>query len=160
MTTGYRLAEEPSPLPSPGVPGEGGRVGFTLVELLVAIALIAVLMGLLLGVIGRARQQAASVACLSNLRQLATAAQIYCDGNRGSFPSAYDLVSEPPLVISVNWDFDTIRNTASGQVSVRPGLLWAGHTNPKIQQCPAYDGKSNTLADPFTGYNYNTSYIG
>ena len=41
-----------------------------------------------------------------------------------------------------------------------PGLLWAGHTNPRIQQCPAYDGKSNTLADPFTGYNYNTSYIG
>ncbi|HEV8378683.1 MAG TPA: prepilin-type N-terminal cleavage/methylation domain-containing protein [Tepidisphaeraceae bacterium] len=134
--------------------------GFTLVELLVAIALIALLIGLLLPVLGRARQQAASVACLSNLRQLATAAQMYCDGNRGSFPIAYDMISDPPLVISVNWDFTTTRNTATGDVSVAPGLLWAGHTNPRIQQCPAYDGKSNTLADPYTGYNYNTSYIG
>jgi general secretion pathway protein G len=136
------------------------RRAFTLVELLVAIALIAVLIGLLLSAIGRARQQADSVACLSNLRQLATAAHIYCDGNRGSFPMAYDLEFQPPLVISVNWDFNTIRDTASGEVKVVPGLLWAGQTNPKIQQCPSYDGKSNTLADPYTGYNYNTSYIG
>ena len=134
--------------------------GFTLVELLVAIALIALLIGLLLPVLGRARQQAASVACLSNLRQLAAAAQMYCDGNKGSFPIAYDLVSQPPLVISLNWDFTMTRNTASGEVTVTPGLLCAGHTNPKIQQCPSYDGKSNTLADPYTGYNYNTSYIG
>src|SRR5687768_5090195 len=107
------LAEEPSPRPSPGVPGEGERGGFTLVELLVAIALIALLIGLLLPVLGRARQQAVSVACLSNLRQLATAAQMYCDGNKGSFPIAYDLISQPPLVISLNWDFTMTRNTAS-----------------------------------------------
>ncbi|HEV8605129.1 MAG TPA: prepilin-type N-terminal cleavage/methylation domain-containing protein [Tepidisphaeraceae bacterium] len=133
---------------------------FTLVELLVVIALIALLIGLLLPVLGRARQQAVSVACLSNLRQLGTAAHMYCDGNRGSFPIAYDMVSDPPLVISLNWDFTTTRNTTTGDIAVTPGLLWAGHTNPRIQQCPAYDGKSNTLADPYTGYNYNTSYIG
>jgi prepilin-type N-terminal cleavage/methylation domain-containing protein/prepilin-type processing-associated H-X9-DG protein len=134
--------------------------GFTLVELLVAIALIALLIGLLLPVLGRARQQAASVACLSNLRQLATTAHMYCDANRGSFPIAYDTISAPPLVISLNWDFTTTRNTATGELTVTPGLLWAGHTNPKVQQCPSYDGKSNSIADPYTGYNYNTSFVG
>jgi prepilin-type processing-associated H-X9-DG protein len=39
-------------------------------------------------------------------------------------------------------------------------LLWTGRTNLRVQQCPSYDGKSATLGDPFTGYNYNTSYIG
>ena len=29
-----------------------------------------------------------------------------------------------------------------------------------VHQCPSFDGRSNTLADPFTGYNYNVSYIG
>lgn len=134
--------------------------GFTLVELLVVIALIALLIGLLLPALGRARQQAAAVGCLSNLRQLAMAAQMYCDGNKGSFPIAYDTISDPPLVISLNWDFTTTRNTITGDITVTPGLLWAGHTNPRIQQCPSYDGKSNSLADPYTGYNYNTSYIG
>jgi prepilin-type processing-associated H-X9-DG protein len=33
-------------------------------------------------------------------------------------------------------------------------------TIEKIQQCPAFKGVSNTGADPYTGYNYNTSYIG
>jgi prepilin-type processing-associated H-X9-DG protein len=30
----------------------------------------------------------------------------------------------------------------------------------QIQQCPSFEGKANGLADPFTGYNYNVSYIG
>jgi prepilin-type processing-associated H-X9-DG protein len=68
--------------------------------------------------------------------------------------------SAPPLVISYNWDFTSIRDTAAATTTVEPGLLWQGSTAAPIQQCPSYDGKSNTLADPYTGYNYNTSYIG
>ena len=46
---------------------------------------------------------------------------------------------------------------------VQPGLLWAGQSDPKVQQCPAFDGKgwgTGALDDPYTGYNYNTSYLG
>jgi prepilin-type processing-associated H-X9-DG protein len=39
-------------------------------------------------------------------------------------------------------------------------MLWEGKTNARIQQCPSYDGTAPGMDDPYTGYDYNTSYIG
>ena len=133
---------------------------FTLVELLVVIGIIALLMGILLPSLSVARESAKSLACLSNLRQLATAATLYTNANHGSFPPAYWLESRPPLVINANWDFTTIRDTSTSTTRVEPGLLWQGAAGAQVQQCPSFDGRSNSLADPYTGYNYNTSFIG
>jgi prepilin-type N-terminal cleavage/methylation domain-containing protein/prepilin-type processing-associated H-X9-DG protein len=134
--------------------------GFTLVELLVVIGIIAVLIALLLPALSGAREQSRTIACLSNLRQLAAAAHMYCNNNNGSYPPATGFEIRPPLTLGIAWDFTTIYDAATGKTTIEPGLLWQGGRNLQIQQCPNYEGRSNTAADPYTGYNYNTSYIG
>jgi len=53
-----------------------GRPAFTLIEMLVVIAIIAVLAGILLPVFGRAKANARGTACLSNLHQIGIALQV------------------------------------------------------------------------------------
>lgn len=63
--------------------------GFTLVELLVVIGVIAVLIGMLLPALNKARKAAKTTQCLSNVRQLVIGAQQYWQDNKGSFSPYY-----------------------------------------------------------------------
>jgi prepilin-type N-terminal cleavage/methylation domain-containing protein/prepilin-type processing-associated H-X9-DG protein len=123
------------------------RSGFTLAELVVVVAIIALLISLLLPALNRAREQSRSVKCLGNLRQMGQAAFIYAQAYDGYFPISHNSFTH-------EWDFNVNGPTLT------PGNLWSAGTPLAIQQCPSYDRPSTTPTDPYTGYNYNTSYIG
>src|SRR5881398_2594233 len=65
------------------------KTAFTLVELLVVIGIIAVLIGILMPALSKAREAAIRANCLSNLRELGNVLRIYAAENRDAFPIGY-----------------------------------------------------------------------
>ncbi|MSR28221.1 MAG: DUF1559 domain-containing protein [Phycisphaerales bacterium] len=132
------------------------RRGVSLIELLVVIGLVALLLSLLVPGVGAAREGARASECAGRLKQLAVAAQTYATTFREVFPPAILYQAMSGGVRTVAWDF-----AHSPDGSIRPGPLWSFTDNPdRVQQCPSFVGPSTFGQDPFTGFNYNTSFIG
>ncbi|MGA4645713.1 prepilin-type N-terminal cleavage/methylation domain-containing protein [Limisphaera sp. 4302-co] len=138
-------------------PPAGGRPGFTLPELLVVVGIVGVLAALLAPAWARGREAGRRARCISQLRQLSIALDLYTGDWAGFFVPAYGYEERGGIRYLRAWDFTTVEGDA---LEVLPGTLWEGRTVPEVQQCPEYHGPANWAADPYTGYNYNTSYLG
>ncbi len=114
--------------------------GFTLVELLVVLATIAILAALLLPALGRSKSRAQSAACLNNLRQLGIGFQLYLQDNHDTFPTSSPhsgLGAQPE-----DWLWWQMTADPSGNVTMRDPkrgsvIQSIGQYQPRLLRCPA-----------------------
>ena len=125
------------PIPRGGTRGAPGA--FTLLELLVAIAVIAILAALLLPAINRGKSAAQGVRCTSNLRQLIQAWHIYADENNGQLPCNAD--GQDGMGVFTNWVAGTMSRSTDATnaqllIDPRESALARYITAPGVYKCP------------------------
>ena len=110
--------------------------GFTLIEMLVVIGIIAVLIAILLPVLGKARAQANRVACLSNIKQVGTAILMYCNDNDGWFPTCARVADG---LAHVQYPDDWVHWQSNRDVSNSAVARYAGRGEKlrSLLRCPA-----------------------
>src|SRR4051794_15114928 len=134
------------------------RRGFTLVELLVVVGIIAVLVSILLPSLSRAREQAKQVQCLSNLRQLGLAFAMYTNNNKGFYPRATPRYNAQAQARE-DWIYSEEAAGKARDISESAIAQYLGSApiSKDYFRCPSDDWQSHGLNDATEPYKYSYS---
>jgi prepilin-type N-terminal cleavage/methylation domain-containing protein len=126
--------------------------GFSLIELLVTIAIIAVLISILLPVLSSARAAAKQTKCVSDLHQLGLALTMYCNDNRDNLP----LPNWGPVATKPGWLYDSTVDAPNATWEAhRTGSLYQYVEVDDVYRCPShkapYQGTANTSSFMMNG---------
>ena len=118
------------------------KKGFTLIELLVVISIIALLLAILMPALGRAKEAAKRVVCLSNQRQLGLAWTVYAESNDGKMCSPRPMggTSNDAKYSWIKWTGSGWPDTWNDQEwedSIKMGALWDYTKSEGVFRCPA-----------------------
>ncbi len=133
-----------------------GAVGFTLVEMLVVSAVIAILAALVLPALTRARERADAIACLNNTRQLGLAVLLYVDDHDGFLPYNMALY-DTGLRSNLNWANNVMTRDLSSDNTNVDTLTQASlgaylNRNTTVYHCPA--DQSMSAVQLAAGWNH------
>jgi len=126
------------------------RHGFTLIELLVVIAIIAILAGIIFPVFAKARAKARQATCMSNLRQLATAIDLYASDWDETYPGATNGLAGSSTYGGWVW-YPAFGPPTAGYFDVKRGALFTYTKNASIYSCPS-DPSDSGCSYELNGY--------
>jgi prepilin-type processing-associated H-X9-DG protein len=107
------------------------------------IGIIAVLIGILLPTLGRAREAAAKTACLSNMRQLTTGWIMYANDHKGHLVFAETWKKDEPVSSGPPHDQDGWMLSGNDEQSIKEGLLFKYVKHLEVYRCPSDPVRNN-----------------